>query len=71
MKNLFITIILSLLMLVTTTHAQENKAANICNKEIKKKQPQLKNVKKYCTEAGNYYQKIGKYPKALPLNIIK
>ncbi len=65
MKNLFITVILSLFMLVTTTHAQENKAANICDKEIKKKHPQLKRVGKYCTEAGHYYKKKRKYSKAL------
>ena len=45
MKNLFITVILSLLMLMNTIHAQENKAANICNKVNKNYAKALKAAK--------------------------
>ncbi len=50
-------VILSLMVLVSMVNAQGNQSANICSKEIKKKQADKKRVQKYCTQAGNYYQK--------------
>ena len=40
------------MVLVSMLNAQGSKSVSICNKEIKKKQPDKKRVQKYCIQAG-------------------
>ncbi len=49
-------LILSSMVLLTMVNAKGNKAAEVCNKEIKKEQPNKKRLQIYCTQAGEYYQ---------------
>jgi len=57
MKRLFISIVfITILLLFGTASTQANEAVKICNKEIKKKQPNNKRLQAYCTQAGEYYQ---------------
>jgi CHAT domain-containing protein len=49
-------ILVIMLLQIGVANAKENEAKYLCDQEINKKQPQRELVKKYCTQAGTYFQ---------------